>query len=294
MKKALFLFLILIPFTLSAQMNLDLNRNMRVAEKALTIITEQTGWRVYNTTMTIDSMDTNSFIQYWDYSDFDTNRTYYRAKQVVIYITLTGGASANYQPIYFYYNPVNYAGIALSENIPIKDMISEWWSNSTPYRIFIGEDLAPGQGIKISAINSGIATVTFSIQIYAGEGYDITREWETFSARDTLNGSDTLSFVFPAINIGGHHSIKIIPYTIAGTADSLLMRVLPMWNWQTTSGYWGEIPDSLNWYDWTSGTTYIPSVTDLVQPCPFIQFKVIHAGDEDTIDVQFEFGGYRK
>jgi len=294
MKKLSILLLILgITIPVFSQGSRVLERYPRDQRYALNILPELGGWKYAGTgTITVDSASIDSTSFYFDYSDFDSS--VYRTN-IQLLASLTGGAAANYQPLYGYYKLINYAGTASADSFWINDMISEWWSNSKVYVISLPPAPAPAKGIKCFIVNTGIATITASVEIWTGEAGMFSNSFETYSMADTIN-SDTTSGVFPVINLNGLHSIIVTLDSINCDSDSIKFEIRPAWTYTGAPANtpWIEL-DSLKWRDWTDGYTRLESIDGYLPPCPFIEWQVYSgAVAGDTVGVTIQYGGYRK
>jgi len=288
---ALCMLLIAINDSYAQGSGLNLDYPLRSERSSLQVIKEISGFRYLGTyTVSIDSAGTNTITCNFPNSTWDS--TYYRNQTIVCYITPTGTSP---EPIFFYYNPITYNSTVLTENVWVRDEISENWTTATGlYKVFIGNNLLPGTGIEITCINTGIASVSLSCEIYGGIGDIGQGDWDVFTRIDTLNGSDTVSFVFPMMNSGGMEMFYFMPDSINCVKDSLSVQIKPMIDYTTESAFSPITLDSLININWTDGVTYMHTLTDYLMPCPFVKINFIKVGAADTLGIVCKKGGYRK
>ena len=295
MKKLISLLLILVfSFCAYAQQNTE-SPPKRDISSSMNLLSEISGWKYATTqTVTVASANVNSFTYYFEWSDWDS--TYHRTN-VQLFCKFTGGAAANYQPLYFYYKLITYAGTALADSFYINDMVSEWWTNSVYYSISLPPLNFPAIGIEVYCINTGAASVVWISDVFTSQRPDFSGGFEQYSIADTLQG-DTISGVFAIINLDGLHSIDVSVDSLGVTADdSFKFEIRPAWLYtgSSTNTAWIQL-DSLNWRTGVGGIHRIESLTGYLPPCPFVEWRAFSGITDhaDTLGVTTKFGGYRR
>lgn len=295
MKQILYSLAIMLFVAISAlaQTNIEAFGSSRDAKSSLNAIAHTSDWKYYITTLTLYGVNSgdniDSLIHYFDYSDFDSS--YFRNKEILLLITPVG----NGQAVYWYYYPISASGSYVQRKIWAKDMLTQGWTSGATYPIYLGKDEFPGKGICICGINVGNGTITFDIEIWAGEGIGFGNNWIEFTQIDTIK-SDTIEMVFPIINSSGSMSFWTNPDSISCATDSLTAELKPMLDYETESSYSWITLDSLTWLDWTDNLTYGHTILDYFMSCPFFKVRyysgIVATGD--TIKISTTVGGYRK
>ena len=291
MKQILYSLAIMLFVAISAlaQTNIEAFGSSRDSKSSMNAIAHESV-RWYNYTFTLDSADTNSFDHLYDYSDFDSSR--YRYEQIVLYLTPVGSNGA---PVYWYYKPLNAAGVVVNRSTWIADELTYGWSSGSCYALEVGKDILPGSGIRIFAINTGIEDLTFTVELWAGQGVEWGNRWVQYTRADTLYG-DTISFTLPIINSSGSQSFWVTTDSIkVCDQDSLVVELKPMIDWQTASDYSWITLDSMTFVTWSEGSTFGHTLLDYFMPCPFFEMR-LYSGYTvgDTLGITVISGGYKK
>jgi len=297
--KTLAIFLLILTIALCAfpQSGKNLQSPPKMdATSSLNVLSATTGQKYATTeTVSIATGAIGSFIYYFNWLDFDSS---FHRTNVQLHCKFTGGAAANYQPLYFYYKLINYAGTALADSFYINDMISEWWTNSAVYTISLPPINFPAQGIQVFCINTGAATISWVSDIYTSHDAGFSQAFERYSMQDTIRG-DTISGTFAVQNLSGLLSIDVTLDSLDKnvTIDSFKFEIRPAWEYSGSSDDTPWITlDSLNWRAMLDGYQRIESITGYLSPCPFIDWRAFlgtGTSTGDTADVTIKQGGYR-